>query len=202
MIETALYTAHSHRDWLPPNPRRAIIKPKGIDDVPIVALTFWTSDPNRSAFDLRVAHAAEVEFKRIKWEPAIYRPGPDHAIRVVMDSERMNAFAVTLQDLTMVLKVGNAPVHRNPRCRKSRTDGAERHLPAIGGGRASTRCCGTRRGREPQACIHGDAARVEDGPDQPAKYVWFGSKDGEVPAVTADIQKARRQCRRCCQWRD
>ena len=105
-------TVHSHRDWLPPNlgVMEPIIKPKGIDDVPIVALTFWTSDPNRSAFDLQqVAHAAEVEFKRIKGTRDISTiGGPDHAIRVVMDSERMNAFAVTPQDLTMALKVGNA----------------------------------------------------------------------------------------------
>lgn len=35
----------------------------------------------------------------------------------------------------------------------------------------------------------GDVARVEEGRDQPAKYVWFGSKDGEVPAVTVQISK-------------
>ena len=56
-------TVHSNRDWLPPNlgVMEPIIKPKGIDDVPIVALTFWTKDENRSAFDLQqVARASEV----------------------------------------------------------------------------------------------------------------------------------------------
>ena len=62
-------TVHSNSDWLPPNlgVLEPVIKPKGIDDVPIVALTFWTPDPQRSAFDLQqVARAAEIEFKRIK----------------------------------------------------------------------------------------------------------------------------------------
>ncbi len=42
-------TIFSHRDWLSPNlgVGEPIIKPKGIDDVPIVTLTFWTTDPHR-----------------------------------------------------------------------------------------------------------------------------------------------------------
>ena len=47
-------TVNSNRDWLSPNlgVMEPVIKPRGIDDVPIVGLTFWTKDPGRSAFDL------------------------------------------------------------------------------------------------------------------------------------------------------
>ena len=47
-------TILSHRDWLPPelNVGEPLVKPKGIDDVPIVALTLWTKDPTRGAYDL------------------------------------------------------------------------------------------------------------------------------------------------------
>jgi biotin carboxyl carrier protein len=40
-------TVHSHRDWLAPNlgVLEPTVKPRGIDDVPIVSLTFWTADP-------------------------------------------------------------------------------------------------------------------------------------------------------------
>jgi multidrug efflux pump subunit AcrB len=40
-------TIDSHRDWASPQlgVGEPIIKPKGIDDVPIVTLTFWTRDP-------------------------------------------------------------------------------------------------------------------------------------------------------------
>jgi len=187
-------TVHSHRDWLPPNlgVMEPIIKPKGIDDVPIVALTFWTSDPNRSAFDLQqVAHAAEVEFKRIKGTRDISTiGGPDHAIRVVMDSERMNAFAVTPQDLTMALKVGNALQSTGTLVAENRelmvqsgtylqSAADVRQLVVAVRGEAGSR----------KPVFMGDVARVEEGPDQPAKYVWFGSKDGEVPAVTVQISK-------------
>jgi multidrug efflux pump subunit AcrB len=35
----------------------------------------------------------------------------------------------------------------------------------------------------------GDVARVEDGPDQPRQYVWFGDKTAKFPAVTVQISK-------------
>ncbi len=45
-------TVMAHRDWLPANLGvfEPVIKPRGIDDVPIVALTFHTADPARSAY--------------------------------------------------------------------------------------------------------------------------------------------------------
>ena len=187
-------TVHSNRDWLPPNlgVMEPIIKPKGIDDVPIVALTFWTTDTTRSAFELQqVARAAEVEFKRIKGTRDVSTiGGPDHVIRVVMDSERMNAFGVTPQDLSLALKVGNALqssgslVAGNSEMMVQTGTYLEsaadvRQLVVAVRGEAGNR----------KPVFIGDVARVEDGPDQPAKYVWFGSKEGEVPAVTVQISK-------------
>jgi hypothetical protein len=44
-----------------------IIKPKkGIDDVPVVAVTLWSERPQDAAFELeRIAHAIEIELKRV-----------------------------------------------------------------------------------------------------------------------------------------
>src|SRR3990172_926272 len=61
-------TIYSNKDWVSPNlgVGEPIIKPMGIDDVPIVTLTLWTADLPRGAYELeRVAHAAEVELKRV-----------------------------------------------------------------------------------------------------------------------------------------
>ena len=54
-------TIYSNKDWVSPNlgVGEPIIKPMGIDDVPVVTLTLWTADPQRGAYDLeRIAHAA------------------------------------------------------------------------------------------------------------------------------------------------
>ena len=47
-------TINSNRDWVSPSlgVGEPIIKPMGIDDVPIVSLTLWTADPARGAFQL------------------------------------------------------------------------------------------------------------------------------------------------------
>jgi len=183
-------TVHSHRDWLAPNlgVQEPVIKPRGIDDVPIVSLTFWTADPTRSAYDLQqVARAVEIELKRIKGTRDIStQGGPDHAIRVLMDAERMNAYGVTPQDIAGALKVSNALQSSG-----SLTAGNREVLVQTGTYLESA--ADVRRlvvaVHERKPIYLSDVATVEDGPDQPKRYAWFGNKDGEFPAVTIQLSK-------------
>ena len=183
-------TVNSHRDWLAPNlgVQEPVIKPRGIDDVPIVSLTFWTADPQRSAFELQqVARAVEIELKRIKGTRDVSTiGGPDHAIRVLMDAERMNAFGVTPQDIAGALKVSNALQSSG-----NLTAGNREILVQTGTYLESAadvkRLVIAVHERKP--IYLSDVATVEDGPDQPKRYAWFGSKEGEFPAVTMQISK-------------
>jgi multidrug efflux pump subunit AcrB len=187
-------TVHSNRDWLPPNlgALEPVIKPKGIDDVPIVSLTFWTADPKRSAFELQqVARSAEIEFKRIKGTRDVSTlGGPDHVIRVEMDSERMNAFGVTPQDLSAALKVGNALQSSGSLVAGNREVLVQTGTYLESAADVKQLVIAVRGdAKDPKPVFMGDVAKVEDGPDQPGKYVWFGSKDGEFPAVTVQVSK-------------
>jgi multidrug efflux pump subunit AcrB len=187
-------TVLSHRDWLPPNlgVQEPVIKPRGIDDVPIVALTFWTKDPERSAFEMQqVSRAVEIELKRIKGTRDISTiGGPDHVIRVEIDSERMNAFGLTPQDIAGALKVSNAQQSSG-----NLTAGNREILVQTGTYLESAADVkqlvvavrGEAGSRKP--IFMSDVAKVEDGPDQPKNYVWFGSKEGEFPAVTLQLSK-------------
>ncbi|MBT9520561.1 MAG: efflux RND transporter permease subunit [Dechloromonas sp.] len=187
-------TVHSNSDWLPANlgVMAPVIKPRGIDDVPIVALTFWTKDPNRSAFDLQqVARAVEIELKRIKGTRDISTiGGPDHAIRVLMDAERMNAYGVTPQDIAGALKVSNALQSSG-----NLTSGNREVLVQTGTYLESAadvkQLVVAVRGEasERKPVYMSDVATVEDGPDQPKRYAWFGDQSGEFPAVTMQISK-------------
>ena len=187
-------TVISHRDWLSPNlgVQEPVIKPRGIDDVPIVALTFWTKDPQRSAFDMQqVARAVEIELKRIKGTRDVSTlGGPDHAIRVLMDADRMTAYGVTPQDIAGALKVSNALQSSG-----SLTAGNREILVQTGTyleSAADVRQLvvavrGNAGDRKP--VFMSDVAQVEDGPDQPKAYAWFGSQEGEFPAVTLQLSK-------------
>ena len=183
-------TVMAHRDWLPANlgVSEPVIKPRGIDDVPIVALTFHTADPARSAYELQqVARALEIELKRIKGTRDISTlGGPDHAVRVLLDAERMNAFGVTPQDIAGALTVSNALQTSG-----SLVSGNREILVQTGTYLESAadvkRLVVAVRERKP--IYLSDVASVEDGPDQPQRYAWFGSKAGEFPAVTIQISK-------------
>ncbi|HRN66457.1 MAG TPA: efflux RND transporter permease subunit, partial [Alicycliphilus sp.] len=56
-------TLRSHADWLPRGlgAMEPIIRPKGIDDVPVVTLTLYSEQDDTGAYDLeRVAHSMEA----------------------------------------------------------------------------------------------------------------------------------------------
>ena len=183
-------TINSHKDWLSPNlgVLDPIVKPKGIDDVPIVTLTFHSADPNKSAFEMQqVARATKIDLKRIPGTRDVATiGGPGHVIRVVMDADRMNAHGITAQDLKAALQVSNA----------SQPAGA-----LVSGNKELLVQTGTyiESATDVKRLVVGvyerkpvylaDVAQVVDGPDQPSRYVWHGTKQGEFPAVTLSVSK-------------
>jgi multidrug efflux pump subunit AcrB len=111
-----LYNAiFSNQDWRPPNLGilPPIVKPKGIDDVPIVSATLWTEDPDRGTQDLlKVAHALEAEIKRVPGTRDVYTIGGSREIvHVELDPQRVAGFGMTLDDLRQALTSSNAVSH-------------------------------------------------------------------------------------------
>lgn len=102
---------HSHTDWLPPGlgVMAPLIKPKGIDDVPIVTLTLYSPDPNISAYDLeQVAHSMEADIKRVPGTREVHTlGGPGRAVMVELDPARMAGAGVTVAELRHTLQSAN-----------------------------------------------------------------------------------------------
>jgi multidrug efflux pump subunit AcrB len=183
-------TINAHRDWPSANlgVGTPIIKPKGIDDVPIVALTFWSKDPEMSGFQMQqVSRAVEIELKRINGTRDVATlGGPGHVVRVMMDAERLSAYGITAQDLKASLQVSNA----------SQPAGS-----LIAGNRELLVQTGTyiESAADVRKLVVGvfdkkpvfmsDVAQVIDGPDQPNNYVWHGAQGSENPAVTLAVSK-------------
>ena len=172
-------TVQSHADWLAPNlgVGAPVVKPRGIDDVPIVALTFWSRDEAVSAYDLQqVARASESELKRIGGTRDVeVLGGPGHVMRVLVDADRMAARNVSVQDLRAALLLTNA----------SQSAGslvAEGKEILVQAGTYIESAADVRQlvvgvsGDKP--VFLGDVARVEDGADQAVRYVWFGAGKG------------------------
>ena len=192
-------TINSHRDWLSPNlgVLDPVIKPKGIDDVPIVTLTFHSQDPTKSAFEMQqVARAAEIELKRIPGTRDVATiGGPGHVIRVVMDADRMNAHGITAQDLKAALQVSNASQPAGSLVAGSREVLVQTGTFIESAADVKRLVVGV---SERRPVYLADVAQVIDGPDQAVRYVWHGFGKGateaaralpEAPAVTLSVSK-------------
>jgi multidrug efflux pump subunit AcrB len=111
-------TAMAHRDWLPPGlgVGEPVIRPQGIDDVPIVTLTLHgrvagVSDTDLvSGLDLeRVAHALVPELQRVPGSRDVrVVGGPGRAVLIDMDTARMRAAQVTVDDIRRAVQATQA----------------------------------------------------------------------------------------------
>ncbi len=190
-------TLQANRDWVSPylGVGEPIIKPKGIDDVPVVSLTLWTEDEQRGAFELQqVAHALETELKRIPGTREVYTlGGPDHVVRVLLDPERMNAHKISAQDVRNALQLANASQPSGKLFKENQEILLQTGTYLASAADVKQLVVGVTGGRP---IFVADVAEVMEGPDQPNRYVWFGTGKahqgkarGEFPAVTIAVSK-------------
>ncbi len=190
-------TLAAHRDWLSRGlgVGEPVVKAKGIDDVPIVALTLWTDDAARGAFELeRVAHAMEVELKRVPGTRDVSTiGGPGQVVRVLIDAERLNAFGITAQDLRNALQLANASQPSGSLVRNNREVLVQTGTWLASAAEVRQLVVGV---FERQPVFVTDVAKVVEGPDLPARYAWYGTGPaaeggarGEHPAVTLAVSK-------------
>jgi len=186
-------TVNSNADWLPGGlgVLPPIIKPKGIDDVPIVTLTLFSRHPASGAFDLeRVAHSVEAELKRVPGtREVVTTGGPGRAVRVEIDPTRMASRGVTVTDLRMALQSANLGLPVGELLSGNRSVAIESG-PFLKDAREVAELVISVQGGKP--VFLQDVATVVDGPLPAAHYVWHGvgGKDGgEFPAVTIAITK-------------
>ncbi len=101
----------SNSDWFPQTlgVGQPIIKPKGIDDVPIVSLTLWSRDQSMTGFELlQVAHSLEAELKRVPGTREIFTiGGAQQVVHVLLDPHKLSTFGLALGDLQRALSFSN-----------------------------------------------------------------------------------------------
>jgi multidrug efflux pump subunit AcrB len=186
-------TVNSNADWLPKGlgVLSPLIKPKGIDDVPIVTLTLFSKNPAIGAFDLeRVAHSIEADLKRVAGTREVNTiGGPGRAVVVEIDAARMASTGVTIPDLRTALEAANLGLPVGDLLVANRTVAVESGPFLKDAHDVAELVVGVRDGKP---IFLQDVATVRDGPLPPSRYVWQGvaGKDGgEYPAVTIAITK-------------
>lgn len=187
-------TVAANSDWLPKGlgVMPAIIKPKGIDDVPILSLTLSSKNPLVTSYELeKIANKIEVDLKRVKGTREVSTiGGPKNAIRIEINPEKMAAIGVTIPELRVALETANLGMPVGDLLTEQGTVAIETGPFLKNINDVQNIALGVRQGNP---VYIKDIAAVIEGPMQSRHLVWHtkttekGTLD--LPAVTISITK-------------
>jgi multidrug efflux pump subunit AcrB len=196
---------YSNFDLIPPDASRPLIKPRSIDDVPILALTLWSERADPLTLR-RIAAQLDEEVKAIRdVSETRLIGGLRRQLRVTLDRDRLagrgvdpGAVVAALQGANRQLRVGRFARDNREYLVDAGTflrtpADVEQLVVGLGAGRP---------------VYLRDVARVEDGPEEPGEYVFMrrGSGAGahadgggpgarppavDAPAVTLSVAKRK-----------
>jgi multidrug efflux pump subunit AcrB len=183
---------NANQDWLPRDlgTLAPIVRPKGIDDVPILGITLWARD-GRSASDLeRVAATLEAELKRVPGAREVQTiGGPGRVVQVALDPTRLRERGVDVLRLKSTLAAANLGMPAG-----AVVDGGAQRMLSVQTGEflrsaddVGDLVVGVNAGRP---VYLREVAQVQAGAAQAQRYVWFtqgnGSRgQGADPAAAA-----------------
>lgn len=190
---------YSNLDLLPPGATQPMIKERSIDNVPILSLTLWGK--NYNAYQLR-AIASELEYK-IKQVDNVSETsilgGQPRTMRVLLSSDRLAAYGLSPEAVVARLRAANARVEAGQFAAGNQQFRVDAGDFFQGKEDVEQVVVGTSQGRP--VYLRDVAAKIEDGPAEPANYVLFGPGGGaklpgvspgsEFPAVTITVAKRK-----------
>jgi multidrug efflux pump subunit AcrB len=184
---------NANQDWLPQGlgVLPPIVKPKGIDDVPVLAATLWSQDA-QSALELeRVAHAVETELKRVPGTREVSTiGGPGRAVNVWLEPGRLRERGISVQALHGAIASANQAMPSGSVVNPAPADGEPAMLSVETGEFLRNEqdvgdiVVGVSNGRP---IYLREVARVEVGAQQPQRYVWY-TPGAAAPEALADAR--------------
>jgi multidrug efflux pump subunit AcrB len=191
---------YSHFDLIPPGASKPLIKPRSIDDVPILALTF--SSNRYDSYTLRrVASEVDREIKSIDDVSQTQVIGGERRqIRVLLDPTRMAGYGVAPAALMGTIDRANQRLQVGEFAASNQENSIETGDFLRNADEVGRVVVGVSSGHP---VYLRDVAEVRDGPEEPANYVLFGYGSGsktkspsplrESPAVTLTVAKRKGQ---------
>ena len=182
-------TIQSNQDWLPRNlgVGEPIIKPKGIDDVPILTATLYSKNNEQGAYELeRVAHALEAEIKHVKGtREVVTLGGPGRAVNIDIDPVRMAAANITIADMRRALQSANLGAPLGEVINGNQSIAVEVGRYFTDAKDIADLVVGLHAGRP---VYLSEVAEINDGPPPAERYVWYGegSHNAAKDAIAKD----------------
>lgn len=188
---------NKHMDQMPPGVTMPIIKPRAIDDVPILGLTLWSE--NYDDFQIKqLADELKQEIEKVNdVSSTAILGGRERQVRVVLDKDKLSASGLDILGVAEMIKANNQQLSSGSfdkndteylintgRFLQSKTD-------------VENLVVGVQQG---QPIYLKQISSILDGPETPSKYVSFGYGKGsefasefqsEYPAVTISVAKRK-----------
>jgi len=167
----------ANRDWVPREVGvgAPIVKPKSINDVPVVSLTLFPEEgSDYTGYELRqAAHAVEHELKKVPNTADIYTlGGPQRSVRVLLQPDKMAEFGIGPGAIRNALQVSNSSMPSGKLTRNNESVLVQTGTFLTSVEEVQNLVVGVRD----QAPVYlKDVARVSEGPEEPKQYVWMGT---------------------------
>ena len=190
---------YSNFDRIPPGVSQPLVKPRSIDDVPILTLTFW-SEVYDGFMLRRIAAEVETAVKEIvDVSETKLIGGLRRQMRVELLPDRMAAYGVSPGMFVQALQGANRQQPAGRIAERNRDVLIETGLFLKNADDIGAVVISAREGKP---VYLRDVARVHDGPEEPATYVSFGIGPAEmdeeerppeatIPAVTLSVAKRK-----------
>ncbi len=179
---------YANFDLIPPGASQPLIKPRSIDDVPILALTLWSE--RYGDFDLRRI-AAQVH-DTVKQAPDVSAAtiigGQRREVRVVLDENRLAAYSLSPMQVYGALGAFNRRLPGGRFAADNREFTLEVGQFLASAADVGDVVVGVAQGKPVYVR---DIAAVADGGEEPVQYVTHAHGGAFHPAVTLSISKRK-----------
>ena len=175
-------------DLIPPDASQPLVKPRSIDDVPILALTFWSK--RYGDFELRrVAAQVDDAIKQTPDVSAVALIGDQRReVRITLNQARLAAYNLSPVQVVGALGLSN---RRLPSGQFA--SGNQQFLLETGEFLRTPEDVGSVVAgvTNDKAIFVRDVAKVSDGGEEPSQYVRYSDGKGSFPAVTIAVSERK-----------
>lgn len=201
-VERSLVKLYSeimkHLDQMPQGVTPPLIKTRAIDDVPVLSVTFWSEKSG----DYSLKQLSEVVSGELKKIPDVATVtllgGRNRELKVILDKDKMAQSGLDFLGISRVMQASNAKMVSGIMLKNDSAYSVETSSFLTSSEDVANLIVGVNQG---QPVYLRQIASVEDGPEHPRQYVFFGygaassgpdvTTGSNYPAVTLAISKKK-----------
>ncbi len=185
---------YSNFDRIPQGASQPLIKARSIDDVPVLAMTFWGKNYDGATLRQIAAEAQQSVKQVANVSETTLLGGQKRELKITLDTQRLAAYHVSPLAIARALQTSNQRLEAGSFAEGNQEFAVEAGSFLHGAEEARNIVVAVQSGRP---VYLGDVASVTDGPEEPADYVYFGTggatdgPGGTYPAVTLTVAKRK-----------